>query len=99
MATGLGSVGYEPPLRFGVVVPLDHPVELLIDPPGPVAGFGQLGGLRERLADARAGVGDLGAGLLDAVEGFLLAGFEPVEPVLKPGDQPGRVRGPHVGCR
>src|SRR5579863_5444102 len=45
--------------HIGVLAGLGHLLELLADLAGAVLGGGELGGLRERLADVRAGVTDL----------------------------------------
>jgi hypothetical protein len=87
--------------EFGVraLVVGDDLVQMLVDEPGSIPGLGELGGLGERLAEAGAGVGDFGAGSFDAVEGFLLAGFEAVQPVFELGDQASGIGSAQVGGR
>jgi hypothetical protein len=58
-----------------------HLAELFVDLAGAFAGFGELGGVGEGLAEVVSGVGDLAAGSFDAGEGVLLAGLEVVEAV------------------
>ncbi len=68
-----------------------HLVEFFVDPAGPLAGGGELAGLREWLADAVVGVRDLALGPADAGQGARLFFLQPGQAVFQPGDQPGRV--------
>ena len=54
---------------------LRHAVECLVDFPDLLAGGGEFLRMRELLADAGAGVGDLAAGVVDLCERISLAGF------------------------
>jgi hypothetical protein len=74
----------------------DHPVEVLIDLRRAFAGFGELRGLGEWLAQALARVGDLAARAVEAGEGVLLACLQAVQAVLQPGDQPGGIGSPQI---
>lgn len=57
-----------------------------------MTGGGELGGLGERLAQVRSGMGGLGAQPFGLIVGFAFQVFEPGEPVFQARDQPRGIR-------
>src|ERR1700683_1057872 len=86
------------PTRYPLMI-RPYLIELLVDAMCPLASISELSKLWKRLAQVLACADYLSSGSLDAVEGFLLSGFEPVKTILKPGDQPSRVDGPQIRGR
>ena len=75
LLTAVGAAGLLAGWRGMIRLLLRHAVECLVDFPDSLAGGGEFLCVRELLADAGAGVGDLAAGVVDFGQRICLARF------------------------